>query len=246
MPRANRYFTSGNIWHITHRCHKSDFLFKFKHNRLNWIKWLNESKNRFKVSVLNYIITCNHIHLLISDNMVAGSVSGFMQLIQGRTGQEYNFRKNRKGAFWEDRYRATAIGSDDHLFNCITYINLNMVRAGVVDDPIKWKESGYFEIQNIGKINEIIDYNSLISLLNLKSIDQLKAAQREWVKDAIKRNDLKRDSKWTESIAVGNEAFVEKIKQQLGIKALYRTIENKNEAYVLSDGEIPYKISFGE
>jgi putative transposase len=168
-----------------------------------------------------------------------------MQLIEGRTAQEYNFRKKRKGAFWEDRYHATAIGSDDHLFNCITYINLNMVRAGVVDDPIKWKDSGYFEIQNIGKSNDIIDSGSLLSLLHLKSIDQLKAAQQKWVTDALKRNDLKRDSKWTESIAVGNEAFIEDIKQKLGQKALYRTMENKNEAYVLSDGEIPYKISLG-
>lgn len=120
-----------------------------------------------------------------------------------------------------------------------------MVRAGVVADPIKWEDSGYFEIQNIGKRNNIIDYGSLLSLLNLKSIEQLKAAQQEWVTDALKRKDLKRDCKWTESIAVGNEIFVEEIKQKLGIKALYRTIENKNEAYVLSDSEIPYRMTFG-
>jgi hypothetical protein len=35
-----------------------------------------------------------------------------MQLIAGRTAQEYNQRKNRKGAFWEDRYHATAIETD--------------------------------------------------------------------------------------------------------------------------------------
>jgi putative transposase len=102
-------------------------------------------------------------------------------------------RKNRKGAFWEDRFHATAIGSDDHLFRCITYINLNMVRAGVVNDPMKWEHSGYFEIQNSCKRNDIIDYGSLLSLLNLKSIDQLKAAQQERVTDALIRNDLKRD-----------------------------------------------------
>jgi len=55
---------------------------------------------------------------------------------------------------------------------------------------------------------------------------------------------LQNDSIWTGSIAVGNETFVEEFKQKLGIKALYRTIENKNEAYVLSDIEIPYKKIF--
>jgi putative transposase len=38
-----------------------------------------------------------------------------IKLIAGRTGQEFNQRKNRKGAFWEDRYHATAIESGEHL-----------------------------------------------------------------------------------------------------------------------------------
>jgi hypothetical protein len=53
--------------------------------------------------VLNYIVTSNHIHLQVknsSPNVIADS----MQLIAGRTGQEYNQRKRRHGAFWEDRY----------------------------------------------------------------------------------------------------------------------------------------------
>jgi len=48
-----------------------------------------------------------------------GAVSKAMQLIAGRTGQEYNQRKGRKGAFWEDRYHATAIQADDHLIRCL-------------------------------------------------------------------------------------------------------------------------------
>ena len=58
-----------------------------------------------------------------------------MQLIAARTGQEYNIRKQRKGAFWEDRYHATAIEQNDHLNRCLVYIDLNMVRAGVVNHP---------------------------------------------------------------------------------------------------------------
>ena len=39
--------------------------------------------------------------------------------MSGRTAQEYNLRKNRKGAFWEDRYHATAVESKDHLLRCL-------------------------------------------------------------------------------------------------------------------------------
>jgi putative transposase len=61
-------------------------------------------------------------------NVIADS----MQLIAGRTGQEYNQRKDRQGAFWEDRYHATAIEADEHLHRCLIYIDLNMVRVGGV------------------------------------------------------------------------------------------------------------------
>jgi hypothetical protein len=60
-----------------------------------------------------------------------------MQLIAGRTAQEYNQRKARGGAFREDRYHATAIQTDEHLHQCLVYIDLNMVRAGVVNHPIQ-------------------------------------------------------------------------------------------------------------
>ncbi|MBW2431629.1 MAG: hypothetical protein JRF56_21950 [Deltaproteobacteria bacterium] len=58
-----------------------------------------------------------------------------MQLIAVRTCQEYNIRKQRKGAFWEDRYPATAIEKFTDLKHCLVYIDLNMVRAGAVDHP---------------------------------------------------------------------------------------------------------------
>lgn len=83
-------------------------------------------------------MSSNHVHLLVKDtggDVIAQS----MQLIAGWTAQEYNRRKNRHGAFWEDRYHATAIQADDHLHQCVVYIDLNMVRAGVVKHPREWE-----------------------------------------------------------------------------------------------------------
>ena len=135
MPRANRQFLPGYVWHITHRCYQRKFLVKFARDLRRYLRWVFEAKNRFGLSVLDYMVTCNHVHLLLKDtgpNVIARS----MQLIAGRAGQEYNERKGRHGAFWEDRYHATAIETDEHLHRCIVYIDLNMVRAGVVEHPI--------------------------------------------------------------------------------------------------------------
>jgi putative transposase len=69
MPRANRFFVPGHVWHITHRCHKQEFLLKFVRDRQRWLYWLREASQRHKVSVLNYTVTSNHIHLLVRDNI---------------------------------------------------------------------------------------------------------------------------------------------------------------------------------
>ena len=98
MPRANRHFLPGHVWHITHRCHKKEFLLKFARDRRRWLHWLFEARQRHGLSVLIYIVTSNHIHLLVRDRG-RGEIARSMQLIAGRTAQEYNQRKGRNGAF---------------------------------------------------------------------------------------------------------------------------------------------------
>ena len=44
MPRANRYFLPDHVWHITHRCHKKEFLLKFAKDRKRWLHWLFEAR----------------------------------------------------------------------------------------------------------------------------------------------------------------------------------------------------------
>ena len=145
MPRAHRYYLPGHVWHITHRCHQKEFSLKFTKDRKRWVEWLYEAKKRFGLCVLNYVVTSNHIHLLVKDRGM-GEISAGMQLVAGRVAQEYNLRKKRKGSFWEDRYHATAVATDAHLLRCILYVDFNMVRAGVVQHPGEWSESGYAEL----------------------------------------------------------------------------------------------------
>ena len=101
MPRANRHYIPVYAWHITHRCHKKEFLLKFSKDKRRWLRWLFEAKKRYGISILNYTVTSNHVHVLVVDDGERDVIPNSIQLIAGRTGQEYNRRKNRKGAFWE-------------------------------------------------------------------------------------------------------------------------------------------------
>jgi len=235
MARANRHYIPGYVWHITHRCHKKEFLLKFARDRKRWVDWLFEARKRFNLSVLNYIVTSNHIHLLVYDINGADVISKSMQLIAARTGQEYNIRKNRKGAFWEDRYHATAVEKNSHLNSCLIYIDLNMVRAGVVDRPEKWPFCGYNEIQHPPKRYRIVDMDSLVKLMGCKNLSDLQATYKRWVQSALNSNDTSRQTHWTENIATGSKSFVEKVKNRLGLKAKSRSVTGDRQRFQLRE-----------
>jgi len=163
-----------------------------------------------------------------------------MQLVASRTAQEYNWRKNRKGAYWEDRYHATAIERDDHLFRCIVYLDLNMVRAGVVTHPSDWRFSGYNEIQNPRQRYALINYKRLMQLLNIQTVEELKKSHSGWVEAALRDGRHVRESKWVQSIAVGSEEFVETTRENLGFQVKTRSVSQSGDDYQLRERQTPY------
>lgn len=235
MPRANRCFLPGYVWHITHRCHKKEFLLKFSKDRKRWCRWLFEAKKRYGLRILNYVATSNHIHLLARDtgNQV---LARSMQLIAGRTAQEFNQRKGRKGAYWEDRYHATAVASDAHLVRCMTYIDLNMVRAGVVQHPSEWEAGGYAELFSARRRYGLIDRCALMKLLNIASEEQLKTERKSWVDEALRCGAAIRDERWSGSIAVGGRGFVDEVKTALDIESKTpRIVEEEKTCFLRED-----------
>lgn len=232
MPRANRYFCPGHVWHITQRCHRKAFLLRFARDRKRWRHWLFEARKRYGLCVLNYIVTSNHIHLLVKD-IGRNEIQDSMQLISGRVAQEYNRRKGRRGAFWEDRYHATAVQSDEHLIRCLVYIDLNMVRAGVVGHPGEWRDSGYHEIQTPPARCRIVDQEAWLYLTDYRHWSAFKSAHIGWIEEELKNPRPKRESFWTESVAVGSLAYVEQVKSEMGASAKYRSTEHADGFWVL-------------
>ena len=124
------------------------------------------------------------------------------------------------------------------------YIDLNMVRAGVVEHPGEWKHGGYREIQNPKQRYTLIDRQKLTALLGIKNADQLSEYHRNWVEKVLKDGSSQRDAKWTESIAVGDKEFVMETKAKLGAKAMGRRALENNEGYELRETQNSYNSVF--
>lgn len=242
MPRANRIFCPGHVWHITHRCHQRQFLLKFVRDRRRWRYWLFEARKRYGLSVLNYVATSNHVHLLCADRG-KDEIPRSLQLIEGRVAQEFNLRKNRRGAFWEDRYHATAVQSNGHLARCLTYIDLNMIRARAVDHPREWEVCGYSEIQDPPERRQIIDFLTLAQLMGVETRVELAALQERLVRTEIGKS--RRVSAWTESIAVGDAAYLQQLKADLGTRGTKKKIQIENGYGTLSEPRPNYRYISG-
>jgi REP element-mobilizing transposase RayT len=207
--------------------------------------WLFEARKRYGLCILNFTVTSNHVHLLVFDSGDKKALPRSIQLIASRTAQEFNQRKNRNGAFWQDRYHATAVENGEHLRQCLVYIDMNMVRAGVVSHPSKWEFCGYNEIQEPRQRYSLIDHSRLHAVAGSGSGEHFRSSHMAWIDEALKANAHQRESRWTESIAVGSRVFIVKLKEELGYRARGRRINESESGSELRERVSGYKAHFG-
>jgi putative transposase len=211
MPRTARILLPGHLYHLTHRCHNGSFFLRFNKARIEYRHRLWEAANQFKVHILNYCITSNHTHLLLLV-LRATAVSAFMRLIEGQFASQYNRCKHRRGAFWSERYHSTLIESGSHFWNCMRYIDLNMVRAGIVVHPRDWRWCGYQEIAGLRQRYRVLAHSDLLRLAECCSYSEFAAWYENGLSQALITEMYRcRQPHWSESIAVGSKAFVEGI-----------------------------------
>jgi len=73
------------------------------------------------------------------------SLSEFVREIKVGFARYYNKRHNRRGYFWGDRFKSVIVDKGETLINCLAYIDLNPLRAGIVSRPedYRWNSLGY-------------------------------------------------------------------------------------------------------
>lgn len=218
MPRRRRGLKDHCCYHVTHRCHKREFLFKFAQDRQTYVDLLRETVKRFKIDVLNYVVTSNHVHLLVWVRE-GKELSRAMQFLHGEFGQYYNARKRREGAFWRDRYHSTLIQSGEHLGRCLFYLDMNMVRAGVVEHPSEWRHCGHHELAGTRKRYRIVNVKRLLKCLGHEGDPD---TFRDWyaatLNQRLETDYHAREAYWSEAFAVGDADWISGLYDEFGFK----------------------------
>ena len=78
------------------------------------------------------------------------NLSEFIKELKQRFTWYYNKTYGRKGYFWSDRFKSVIIEKGHTLINCLAYVDLNPIRAGIVKNPedYRWSSLGYFARTN--------------------------------------------------------------------------------------------------
>jgi REP element-mobilizing transposase RayT len=112
------------------------------------------------------------------------SLSEFMREIKVGFARYYNRRHNRRGYFWGDRFKSVIVDKGETLVNCLAYIDLNPLRAGLVKRPeqYRWSSLGY-HIQTENK-DQFLSTDFGLKEFNVKSEKERIRRYRRYVYEA--------------------------------------------------------------
>ena len=212
---------------------------KFARDRDAYRAILRQQLEEFEVWLLDYCLTSNHVHLLldVEDRL---QVSGLMRNAAGEFARAYNRRKGRMNAYWGDNFHATLVEEGRYLWRCLCYVELNMVRCGVVSHPQEWEWVGYHEIMGRRRRYRLLDLDRLYWRLATDDAEEVRRNMEAALTEAIARGELKREPSWTESLAVGSAGFVEKIKPMVLSRRETEVTDIGDGVNVLQESASPY------
>lgn len=193
-----------------------------------------QSAKRFAVDVLSYCLTSNHTHFLVraKDSEL---ISQWMHQIEGEFAQWYNRRQKRSGAFWEGRYHSTMIEPGQHLWRCMAYIELNMVRAGVVSHPAQWPWCSYGEWMGQRQRYGVVNKKAGLELLGQAELTAFQQNYSHLIEETLAQEECRREPEWTESIAVGSRQFIGQIQETVEWRRRFEIQEVFSEAWALKE-----------
>ena len=134
MPRLPRLCPVGIPQHVFQRGNNRQICFTTDEDMAAYAHCLHEYASKFQVHIHARVFMTNHVHLLLTPWQENG-VSRMMQSLGRIYVRYYNKTYRRTGTLWKGRFKSCLVESTDYLLQCYRYIELNPVRAGMVDDP---------------------------------------------------------------------------------------------------------------
>jgi REP element-mobilizing transposase RayT len=234
MPRKARRKSESGIYHIMMRGINHHNIYEDKEDYEKFIRTLLQYKEKCGYEIYAYCLMSNHVHLLLK--IGHEPLEQVMRRICGSYVYWYNWKYQRIGNLFQDRFKSEAVEDDAYFFNVQRYIHQNPLKAGLVKRVEHYYWSSYNEYINGAKIidndlllnmfaddreqskRNFIEYNNEINDNVCLDIEE-----KHIVKDAEAREIIKKVCKVQNSVELQNleisarNKYLKELKDQNGL-----------------------------
>jgi len=216
MPRRPRVKLAEVPQHVVQRGINREPCFFAEEDYHCYLHWLQKSAADWGCAIHAYVLMTNHVHLLVTPAKPDG-IAKMMQSIGRRYVQYINRSYRRTGSLWEGRFKSSLVQAEEYLLTCMRYIELNPVRANMVNDPAQYRWSSYRH-NGLGLADERITPHPLY--LSLDKDEAMRLAQYR----GLFRSQLDDEALADIRLALaqgqpfGSERFAEKMCAAVGVR----------------------------
>lgn len=216
MSRPLRIEFADAVYHVTARGDRREAIFEDDGDRATLLRILGDAMLRFDARILAFCLMGNHYHLVLRTRRA--NLSQLMRHTNGVYTQAFNRRHTKVGHVFQGRFKAILVDSDAYLLQVCRYVDLNPVRARLIDDPTAWRWSSCRMHLGIDQPPAWLDSTILLAQSlgrNLLTTQDLHAARRRYAESMAGGRDAQL---WTQAlrqqIYLGDEQFVARMQSQ--------------------------------
>lgn len=231
MARLPRYILPGVPQHVIQRGNNRSLIFYNEKDYLFYLEKMLQASQKYGCQIHSYILMTNHVHLLVTPNE-ENSISKMQQAVGRCYVQYFNYHYHRSGTLWEGRYKATLINSEEYLFTCMRYIEMNPVRAKMVQNPGDYRWSSY-HYNALGKSDLLITPHKEYNLLG-QTNSKRQQAYLALCQSLLSANDLNNIRQQTnKGWILGSELFKQQLKEKINrpLEARMKGGDRKSQQY---------------
>lgn len=151
MPRRARRESATGFYHIVSRGLNRENIFGEKREKTRFLNLLKDNLKDCNIEIYAYCVMSNHFHLLAKAEKEIMPI--FMAKVLGRYAKYYNYKHNRTGYVFENRYNTQCIEDERYFWSCLRYIHMNPVKA------LKLYEEKFKDGTSIGTFHQEKDEN---------------------------------------------------------------------------------------
>ena len=219
MPRKPRFFLPNVPVHMIVRGNSRQVVFAEDDDYFAYRSWLKEASEQYDCKIHAYVMMTNHVHILLSAEEPT-NISKLSQAVGRRYVPYFNYKYGKSGTLWEGRFKASSIDSEFYLLACYRYIELNPVRAGMVENSADYVWSSY-HANALGEKDSLVTPHSVYLRLG-KTKTQRQVAYKDLFKTPLSDNLITEIRQTTQTgTPLGSDKFRGQIEDLLGVKIGY-------------------------